>query len=116
MEQVSLANKQKNGTQFLPSKEEIATVKQHMLIHSIECTLNMEEVIDLDNNNGGKDTSESKDPNGAKRFQILAGEMSPPNKSMVDTFISTVISCCWKKGLEIDAAKFCSLFDAFFSL
>ena len=87
-----------------------------MLIHSIECTLNMEEVIDLDNNNGGKDTNKSKDPNGAKRFQILTGEMSPPNQSMVDTFISTMISRCWKKGLEIDTAKFCSLFDAFSSL
>ena len=116
MEQVGLANEQKNGAQFLPSKEEIATVKQHMLIYSIKCALNMEEVIDLDDNNGGKDTSKSKDPNGAKRFQILTGEMSPPNQSMVDTFIGTMISCCRKKGLEIDAAKFCSLFDAFSSL
>ena len=102
---------------FVPSEDEIAAVKQDMVVHSInnsERMVNIYAIDDNDDNEAATETRVPADPNGTKRFNLLVGETKEPSQLAVNAFIGGRIADCHKQGRLIDAAKFCIAFDKWF--
>ena len=105
---------------FVPSEDEIAAVKQDMVVHLINNLERMVNIYAIDNDNNDDNneavtgTRVPADPNGTKRFNRLVGETKEPFQLVVNAFIGGRIANCHKQGCLIDAAKFCIAFDKWF--